>query len=145
MAFSIDEIQDDILEYLRSQFIQPVRDDYLPNTETVARNALGEIEPYIVVQFGQLQPQNAYAMTGAWDDDYGMPMYIQSISADPVIGRKLSNKVLRVILGKTFPWAGQVRLRAGFNMFTIDSSDNSVEAYAYPTFFTLLVQVSNEA
>ena len=145
MAFSVDEIQDDILEYLRGQFVQPVQDDYLPNTETVARNALGEIEPYLVVQFGDLQPQNAYAMSGSWDDDYGMPVYVQCISADPKIGRKLANKCIRVLLGRSFPWSGQIRKRAGFNMFTIDSSDNSVEAYAFPLFFTVLVQVSTEA
>src|SRR5690606_5011681 len=108
MAFSSDEIQDEILEYLQGQFVQPVRDDYLPNTETVARNALGEIEPYLVVQFGDLQPQNAYAMSGSWDDDYGMPVYVQCISADPKIGRRLANKCIRVLLGRSFPWSGQI-------------------------------------
>lgn len=144
MAFSIEDIQDGILEHLRGALIQEVYDDYIPNTKTLRRNESGEVVPYLVVQFGDLQPQNAYAMTGSWDDDYGMPVYIQAISADPKIARRLANKVVRVLLGQAFPWSGQMRKRPGFNMFTIDSSDSSVEAYASPVFMTVLVQLNDE-
>lgn len=147
MAFSLDQIQDDILAHLRSQMepAQRVYEDYIPNTQTLRRNPSGEISPYVVVQFGDLQTRNAYAMTGPWDDDYELPVYIQSISADPKIARRISNKIVRIFLARTFPWAGNVRKRPGFNMFTIDSSDSSVEAYAAPTFFNIVVQLSEES
>ena len=147
MAFSIDVVQDEILAHLKAAIepAQMVYEDYIPNTKTLRRNLSGEVVPYVVVQFGDLQPRNAYAMTGAWDDDYELPIYIQSISADPKISRRISNKVVRTFLAQSFPWSGDVRKRAGFNMFTIDSSDSSIEAYASPAFFNVVIQVSDEA
>lgn len=147
MAFSLDEIEDGILDFLRSGLepAQQVYDDYIPNTKTLRRNQSGEIVPYVVVQFGDLQPRSSYSMVGPRGGDYELPVYAQCISADPRIARRISNKVVRLFLGETFPWAGDVRKRPGFNMFTIDSSDSSVEAYSAPTFFAVTVQVSDEA
>lgn len=146
MAFSVEEVEEGVLQTLRDEF-EPyynVYDDYIPNTTTLRRNG-SEVENYIVVQFGDLQPQSAYAMTGPWDDDYGLPIYIQAISASPSIARQIARKVVRVLLSKSYPWSGEIRKKAGFNQFTIDSSDYSVEAYASPVFFTVPVQMSNEA
>lgn len=147
MAFSIETIEDDILAALRSGF-EPafqVYDDYIPNNKTLRRSPTGEIEDYVVVQFGDIQPGSTYSMTGPWDDDYGMPVYVQAISSDPKFSRKLARKVVRVLLSKSWPWSGEMRKRPGFNMFAIDSSDASVEAYASPVFFTIPVQMSDEA
>lgn len=145
MAYSLDSIQDEILERLQSELVQPVYDDYIPNTSTLRRNASGEVDPYVVVQFGDIQPKSAYSMTGPVDDDYELPVYVQAISADPKVSRRIANKIVRVLLGTTTPWAGNMRKRAGFNQFTIDSSDNSIEAYASPVFFALNIQLSEEA
>jgi len=142
MSYSLDDIQDAAIQFLRDNIPQPVYEDYIPNTKTLRRDPSGNVRPYVVVQFGDLQPQYSYAMTGPQDDDYGLPIYVQSISSDAATSRKISNLVVRRFLGWTTPWGGNVRKKAGFQYFTVDSSDGSIEAYASPAFFNLQIQLA---
>lgn len=144
MTYTLSDIQDSALEFLRANLAQDVHEDYIPNSKTLRRDEAGNVRPYVVVQFGDLQPQYAYAMTGPQDDDYALPIYIQAISSDASVSRKIANQVLRKFLGWTTPWGGNVRKKTGFQFFTVDSSDGSIEAYAFPLFFNLLIQLAED-
>ena len=143
--YSLDSIQDAILAYLDGQFVQPVIEQAIPDSQTVLRNRSGNIDPYIAVQFGDPQARGARAMAGPTGDDYSLPIYTQVIAPDPSVARKMSNKMNRVFLGETFPCAGSVRKRAGGNMFPIVTSTGANEAYQFPASFGLLIQLSLDA
>lgn len=146
MAFSLDSIQEDILAYLGTEMPQPIIEQAIPGPETVIRNEQGLIDPYVALQFGDIQPlAGGKSFVGPRGDDYWMGVYCQSIAPRPDIARKVSNKLVDVFLGMTFDWAGSVRKRSGYGMFPISTSTGATEAYEFPTFFQLLIQIGNEA
>lgn len=140
MASQISGIQENILSYLDAQFVQPIVEQGIPDVYTVMRNSSGAIEPYIALQFGDLQQGRAYSMSGPRGDDYVMPMYFQCIAPTVKIARGLHNKLMDVLLGEGFPWSGNVRKRPGGGMFTMTNSNAATEAFTFPASFGLLVQ-----
>ena len=140
MASNIGQIQQAILDYLEDEFAQPIIEQGIADAETVVRNAVGDIDPYIALQFGDLQQGRGRSMTGARGDDYILPIYFQCIAPTPGIARGLQNKVLDVMLGAKFSWAGNVRKRPGGGMFSMTNSSSSTEAYTFPASFGLVVQ-----
>lgn len=145
MAFSLDTTQAEILAYLDAQFVQPVIEQGIPDTQTVRRNTAGAIDPYIAVSFGMPVQQGSRGFSGAFHDDYVLPLYGVVIAPTPEIARELGNKFVRVFLGKGFSWAGEVRQRSGGPMFPMVQSSGATEAYAFPVSFGLLMQLSLEA
>lgn len=137
---TINQTQEEILTLLDAAFVQPIVEQGIPDIYTVRRNASGAIDPYIAIQFGDLQQGRAYAMSGARNDDYILPIYIQCIAPTVKIARQLQNKLMDVFLGADFPWSGSVRKRAGGGMFTMTNSNSATEAYTFPCSFGLTVQ-----
>lgn len=137
---NIAETQTEILEFLDTAFAQPIVEQGVPDIETVLRNPSGQIDPYIAIQFGDLQQGRTYSFVGPRGDDYVMPLYFQCIAPTPEIARGLYNKLMDEFLGEDFPWSGNVRKRAGGGMFTMTNSNSATEAYAAPASFGLLVQ-----
>lgn len=140
MASNISSIQEAILAHLDTEFVQPVIEQSVPDTNTVLRNAGGAIEPYIAVQFGDLQQGSTYSFAGPRADDYLLPIYFQCIAPTPKIARQLQNKLMDEMLGEGFPWAGSVRKRPGGGMFAVTGSNAATEAYMFPSSFSLVVQ-----
>lgn len=141
MAFTLEQVQDDILAYLDSQFSQEVIEQGFPDIASVPKDTDGKIIPYISVRFGDERQIGARAMSGAFDDDYRLPLTITAIAGDVKFARRLANKVSRVFIGKTFPWAGQVRKRGGGGMLSATESNSGTEAYAFPKSFDITVQL----
>lgn len=137
---TIDQTQEEILSLLRSQFAQEIVEQGIPDIRTVRRNAANEIDPYIAIQFGDLQQGRGTSMVGPRGDDYILPIYFQCIAPEVGIARGLQNKVLDVMLGAGFPWSGNVRKRPGGGMFTMTNSNSATEAYTFPASFGLTVQ-----
>lgn len=137
---SISQTQEEILELLRDEFAQPIVEQGVPDISTVKRNLAGDIDPYIAVQFGDLQQGRATSMVGPRGDDYILPIYVQCIAPEVGIARELQNKILDVMLGAGFPWSGNVRKRPGGGMFTMTNSNSATEAYTFPASFGLTVQ-----
>lgn len=137
---TISQTQTEILALLDAAFAQPIVEQGVPDIETVLRNPSGQIEPYIAIQFGDLQQGRTYSFVGPRGDDYVMPLYFQCIAPKAEIARGLYNKLMDVFLGEDFPWSGNVRKRAGGGMFTMTNSNSATEAYAAPASFGLLVQ-----
>lgn len=146
MAFSLDVVQDAVLAHLRAEMAQPIIEQAIPGPETVVRDENGQINPYVALQFGDIQPlAGGKSLIGPRGDDYWIGIYCQSIAPRPDVARKMSNRLVDVFLGETFPWAGNVRKRAGYGMFPISTSTGATEAYEFPSFFQLLVQIGNDA
>lgn len=137
---TINQTQTEVLALLRTQFAQPIVEQGVPDIQTVVRNGAGQIDPYIAIQFGDLQQGRSYSFVGPRGDDYVMPMYFQCIAPEIEIARGLQNKLLNVFLGEDFPWSGNVRKRPGGGMFTMTNSNSATECYTFPASFGLLVQ-----
>lgn len=138
---TINQTQEDILTLLDGAFVQPVVEQGIPDIYSVRRNATsGQIEPYIAIQFGDLQQGRTYSMVGPRGDDYVLPIYFQCIAPTVKVARQLQNKVLDTMLGEGFPWSGNVRKRPGGGMFTMTNSNSATEAYTFPASFGLTVQ-----
>lgn len=137
---SIEQTQTEILALLDTAFAQPIVEQGIPDIETVLRNQNGQIDPYIAIQFGDLQQGRTYSFVGPRGDDYVMPVYFQCIAPKVSIARGLHNKLLDVFLGEEFPWSGNVRKRPGGGMFTMTNSNSATEAYAAPASFGVPVQ-----
>lgn len=141
MASTIGITQAEMLALLDAEFVQPIVEQGIPDINTVRRNATtGEIEPYIAIQFGDIQQQGARSFVGPRGDDYVMPLYAQCIAPEAGVARGLQNKLVNVLLGEGFPWSGNVRKRPGGAMFTMTNSNSATEAYTAPSSFGLLVQ-----
>lgn len=140
MASNLESIQNGILAYLDDNLAQPVVEQGIPDAETVLRNAAGNIDPYIAVQFGDIQQGRAHSMIGPRGDDYILPLYFQCVGPTPAIARGVQNRLLDLFLGAKFPWAGNVRKRPGGGMFSVTNSSASTEAYMMPSSFGIVVQ-----
>lgn len=140
MSNSVETTQNEILAYLRDNLVQDVVLQAYPDASTVLRNAQGKIVPYVAVNFGDLQPNYVYNMATATGDDYTLPVAIQVVGDTPENTLKVWNKVLTLMLGKSFTWTGQARKRPGGSMWPIVNTDNTTEAYTYAASFGLLIQ-----
>lgn len=137
---TIGATQEEILSLLDSQFVQPIVEQGIPDIYTVRRNNSGAIEPYIAIQFGDLQNSTGKSFIGPRGHDYDMPIYVQCIAPDPKIARQLQNKLVNVLLGISFDWSGNMAKRPGGGMFPMTNSNSATEAYVSASSFGLPVQ-----
>lgn len=137
---TIGATQEEILTLLDTQFVQPIVEQGIPDIYTVRRNNSGAIEPYIAIQFGDLQNSTGKSFIGPRGHDYDMPIYAQCIAPDPKIARQLQNKLVNVLLGISFDWSGNVAKRPGGGMFPMTNSNSATEAYVSASSFGLPVQ-----
>lgn len=143
MPNSIEQTQEQFLLDLAADVRMKVIEQGIPDTFTVARNDKGQIDPYVAVQFGDLQQGYRFSMAGPEGDDYYLPVYMQVVAPLPKIARQGANRVLSACLGKSnFPWGGSMRKKPGGNMYPIVTTDGATEAYQFPSSWHLLVQFS---
>lgn len=140
--FNLIEIQDKIIDQLADNSPFPVAEQAIPDAETVVKVG-GKIEPYIALQFGDLQDRaGGRGFTGVRHNDYELPIYIQVVSADMSKARKIRDgAVLDMMLGFSQAWAGEVRKRPGGGMWPITNSNGATEAYLYPSSWAVTVQL----
>lgn len=137
---SIGNAQEDVLEYLRGKLVQPVFEISIPDATTV-RRVNGEIEPYVAVQFGDLQMGRTTNMATTVGDDYTLPLYTESVAPTAEVARKLGTLVTEIMLGYSPPHCGQFRKRMGGMIFPLTASNAAVEAYMMPASFAAPIQV----
>ena len=144
MAFTLEEIQDDILNHITDLVPWKVDETAVPDIDRLPK-AGGKIVPYVVVQFGDIAPNGRHAMSGAMDDDYRLPLYVTVIAPEAPVARKIANQVTLGFLGQTFDWAGQIRKVGGGASYGAVSSTTGTEAYAFPLVFSINVQLAETA
>ena len=122
------------MDKLRTEMPQPVYETAVPDATTVKRDELGRIKHYVAVQFGDLLQIGTRNMASVVNDDYRLPIYIQSIGPTATDARRVANRVNRVLLGLSTPYGGQIRKRVGGGMFMLVSAQGA-EAYQMPASF----------
>lgn len=137
---TLEQTQESILTLLDARFAQPVVEQGIPDIQTVRRNSAGNIDPYIAIQFGELQNSTGKSFIGPRGHDYDMPIYVQCIAPEPGIARRLQNKLADVLLGVSFEWSGNMAKRPGGGMFPMTNSNGATEAYTSASSFGLPVQ-----
>lgn len=139
--FSLDMIQSDILQEITAQFTQKVYETGIPDQDSVIRNASQKVDPYLSIQFGDLQRIGGRVASGVEGDDYELPVYFQCIAPSASVARGLSNKLTRVILGYKTRFTGQTRKRPGGGMFPVQSSTGATDAFIAPSSYGIVVQL----
>ena len=140
MPNNLTAIHTAVMSALDAAMPQPIVDQAVPDTETVVRNSAGAINPYIAIQFGDLQEGYRHNMASVRYDDYYMPIYLQVIAPTPAITRAIYNKMIDTMLGLTTQWTGNIRKRPGGGMWPLVTSNGATEAYLFPCSFSLLIQ-----
>ena len=144
MATSLDTVQENFASLVKGAFVQNVVEQTIDDTFQVPRNASGDVEPTIIYSFGVLQNGKLKSMGGVRGHDYLLPVYLAVVSPTPAITRKLSNKLLDVVLGFETDWTGQSVMRPGGSLFPIASSDVTVEATMWAGSMSIPVQFSTD-
>lgn len=139
--YTPDIVSEFILDLLRENLAQPVYEVAIPDPDTVERNESQSIEPYVAVQFGDLQQIGSRNMQSTVNDDYRLPIYIQSVGPTAAIARRIATRVNRVMLGTMVPYGGEIRKRAGGGMFPLIASSGAIEAFQMPASFAAPIQL----
>lgn len=145
MALNIVDIQDQVFDFMEAAVKPyPLEEQGIPDADTV-RKVDGKIEPYIALQFGDLQRRvNGETFAGVRTFDYELPIYVQVCAAEPRLVRQISNGVvLDKLLGFSTRWTGEVRKRPGGAMWPITNSTGATEAYVFPSSYALTVQLND--
>jgi len=137
----LDVSQQNVINLLKTEFVEPAYEVSTPDEKTLIRTPAGKISPYIAFQFGDLQDGYSETFGGAETNDFWLPIYVQVVASEAEVARKLSNKLVRVLLGYRETYGGQIRKRLGGGMFPIQSMDGTVEAYVAPASFGVKIQL----
>ena len=141
MAYSLDLSQQQFIDTLAAEFVQPAFEIAIPEPNTVKRNAAGKIEPYLTYQFGDISDGYSETFAGATSNDFWLPFYVQAIAGDAATARRIGNKLVRVFLGDTHEFGGQVRKRFGGSIFPVANADGTVIAYIFPISLGVKIQL----
>lgn len=142
MSYSLDLVQDAIVEYLDVEIVQDKYETGVPDATQLVRSSSGSVLTYITYQFGDLQQAPTRSAAGTQNDDYYMPVYVQCISDTANNARRLSNRVTQKLLGFQTRFASQVYKRPGGGMFPVQSSIGATEAFIQPSSFAITVQLA---
>lgn len=144
MALNLVDVQDEILDYFESKVPYPVVEQGIPDADTV-RKVNGKIEPYVAIQFGDLQRRNdGQTFAGVRTFDYDLPIYTQVCSANARQARQIaSGVILETLLGLEFEWTGEIRKKPGGGMFPLTNSNGATEAYLFPGSWSIVVQLND--
>lgn len=150
MSFSLEDIWADVATFLKVTVFpgQPVHEQAISDTTILERFANGSVKPYVAVQYGPIQPWGSTSFVGPMGDDYMLPIYLKIVVAgdeSPTgipLGKTLYSRTIQRLLGKSFDWAGQIRIRVGGDQLPIPSSTGAVEAVVFPVSFALGIQLA---
>jgi len=143
VPFSLEQIQENVLTFVDDTVFpaQTVVEQAMPTTGTLIRTANGLVDPYVAIEFGNLQPWGSTSMIGPRGDDYVLPIRLYCVAPFAKTARQLSNKGYDAMIGASFDWAGQLRVRSFGITFPLRNED-AVEAYVAVLSFGLVVQLA---
>lgn len=138
---SLQAIQEEILTELETQFVEEVYEIAIPNSTTLKKSGAGRFQPYITIQFGDLQQGINRNMASTRNDDYYMPVYIQFVAHEAKTARQLYNKCIDKMLSFKPKYASEMTKRPGGSMFPVVSDTGATEAYLFACSFSVTVQI----
>lgn len=143
MPFSLEEAQKDIFQHLETEFAEKIVEQSILDNLLVERDALGNLKPYIAVDFSDIAEAGARTFGGPMTYDYAMPIRCRVVADKPTTARRISNKLVRVMLGYSTEWTGGVtKSRVVGGLLPITTSNMATEAYQMPTGFTITLQLA---
>lgn len=146
MVSSLEYLQDKILEELQTEFAQPVYLEGIPNGGSLRINDRGRVDPYLTVQFSDPFTGGSRGFVGQKNNDYRFTFAVQVLTPDADIGRRLSNKLFRVLVGKQWEYMlGEISKNpVGGAINTINQSDPALQVYMVPSWFRFTFQYVDE-
>lgn len=141
MVYSLDVSQQNLIDLLKNNFAQKSYEIAVPEPETLKRNAKGEVDPYIAYQFGNLQDGYSETFAGVVSGDFWLHFNMQVVASDAALARKISNKMMRVFLGYSETYGGEVKPRLGGVMQSYGNMDGTIAAYVFPVSFGVKIQL----
>lgn len=142
MPFSLEDAQEAILDYINAEFLEDVYEQSISDSLLVARDERGNLKPYIAVDFGQITENGARTFAGPMTYDYNLSIRIRIVADKPKTARRISNKLVRKMLGFSTDWSGGVTQGRGLGgLLPITTSNMATEAYQIPVSFNLTVQL----
>lgn len=139
--FSLEQAQDDLLSFINAEFAEKVVEQSIEDHLLVERDAQGRLKPYIAVDFGDTAEAGARTFAGPRTYDYSLPIRCRVIADKPSTARRLSNKLVRVMLGFSTEWSGGVTKSRAAGLFPITTSNAATEAYQMVAGFNLTLQL----
>lgn len=139
--FSLEEAQEAVLQYINSEFAESVYEQSISDDLLVERDARGKLKAYIAVDFGDTAESGARTFAGPMTYDYNLPIRCRVVADKPSTARRISNKLVRVMLGYSTDWSGGVTKSRAAGLFPITTSNMATEAYQMAVGFNLTLQL----
>lgn len=109
----------------------------VPDAKSLRYND-GVLDPYVIIRFsGMLPTSRGYSFNGALYDEYYSYFDVLCVAATDDEARELASVVDRLMIGKTFPNTGEMRVQAGGGLFAISLDTQhplafiAINAYRY--------------
>lgn len=141
MPFSLEDAQEAILDYINAEFLEDVYEQSISDNLLVARDERGNLKPYIAVDFGDIAENGARTFAGPMTYDYALPIRCRVVADKPKTARRISNKLIRKMLGFSTDWSGGVTKSRAAGLFPLTTTNPATEAYQMAVGFNLTVQL----
>lgn len=101
MAFNIDELQDNIVAYLKLCLPNtPMVEDTLEDDYTPPRDANGKLVPYQILRFAPMKAsRRGKSMAGVRHDEYYGTVDIMAVASKGRIARRINNRQVDFLIG----------------------------------------------
>lgn len=141
MDNTIDALQEDVLAVLREAFPnQKVVEAAMPDEDTLPRDERGRFDPYVAIQFGDLQQQGGKNMATSAMHNYVMPFVLVTVSPEASVSRRMMNRANVKLLGFSSDYGGQIFKRPSGMTYTIPAQQGAIEAFVSPVSFAIPVE-----
>ncbi len=143
--FTLEEVQEWLLDLLRTHLPQEVREVSIPDSDTLEYDPItGRAKPYYALQFGDIYKVegSSSGFTGPRYDDHTLPIYVQAVASDATVARKLYNRLNDLMMGSHSEVTTGVYKRFSGGSWPIVGSNYATEAYIFPSGFGVNFQLA---
>lgn len=147
MAFILESLRQDIVDYLESQIPQDVYRGGVPEPGNLLYNSNGQLIPYVVVGFGDMAQGGSRSIVGARGDSYYFLVNVFCIASDigttsgSTIAERIQANVIDKLLGYKPTNAGQLNKVPGGSSFVMVNEQGKPNAYIAVASFRVFMNV----
>lgn len=144
-TFTLEEVQEWVLDLLRDNLAQDVEEVSIPDDKTLLKDPkTGKTKPYYAIQFGDIfkVEGSSSGFVGPRYDDHTLPLYIQAVAPDASIARRLYNRLQDLMLGQARENSAGIYKRFSGGSWPIVGTNFATEAYIFPSGFGVNFQLA---
>lgn len=125
MAFNVAELDAAITAHIRSSMPSyEVKEDTFPDDEYPARDANGQVKPYIIMRYGPLRKAfGGSAVAGVRHDNYFATLDAMAIGPTGNIARRVFDVLCDRLIGFN-PGDGEISLEGSGSNFAVTSNES---------------------